>query len=299
MSTVSRQIVRHAHQLAHEINAQAVLLYADAVVGDDELRQLLHTVDYRTILITRGKKPVPRLPWEDGTWVAVPDVRLTRAGQVKMAVLGCLVQGLLRQGDRVVCLMGLDGGGSIDALLVLDLGSEPELLALSGGLGLGDPGLIDPAVFGRALALATQLAVEGREGRPVGLTFVVGDSEAVLRQARPLVLNPFRGYPEGERNILDPALEETVKEYSALDGAFIVRGDGVLLSAGILLLPAAEPAPLPKGLGTRHAAAAGITASTRAVSLVVSQSTGALTVFKSGRLVTDIHRSPADTRLAL
>jgi hypothetical protein len=299
MSTVSRQIVRHAHQLAHEIGAQAVLLYADAVVGDDELRRLLHTVDYRTILVTRGKNPALRRSGEDWTWVAVPDVRLTRAGQVKMALLGCLAQGLLRQGDRVVCLMGLDGGGSIDALLVLDLGSEPELLALSAGLGLGDPGLIDPAVFGRALALASQLAVEGREGRPVGLTFVLGDSDAVLRQARPLVLNPFRGYPESERNILDAALEETIKEYSALDGAFVVRGDGVLLSAGVLLLPSAEPTPLPKGLGTRHAAAAGITASTRAVALVVSQSTGTLTVFKAGRLVTDIHRLPADTRLVL
>jgi hypothetical protein len=135
MSTLSRQIVHHAHQLAHEIGAQAVLLYADAVAGDDELRHLLHTVDYRTILVTRGKKPEARLPWEGWTWVTVPGVRLTRAGQVKMALLRCLAEGLLGHGDRAVCLMGLDGGGSIDSLFVLDLGSEPELLSLSGGLG--------------------------------------------------------------------------------------------------------------------------------------------------------------------
>ena len=26
--------------------------------------------------------------------------------------------------------------------------------------------------------------------------------------------------------ILDPALEETIKEFSAIDGAFVIRGDG-------------------------------------------------------------------------
>ena len=77
------------------------------------------------------------------------------------------------------------------------------------------------------------------------------------------------------------------------------HGDGVLVCAGAHLVPTAEPEPLPKGLGTRHAAAAGITASTRAVALVVSQSTGALTVFRSGRLVADIHRPVGGTRLAL
>ncbi|MFN4261651.1 MAG: diadenylate cyclase [Gemmataceae bacterium] len=47
---------------------------------------------------------------------------------------------------------------------------------------------------------------------------------------------------------------------------------------------------MPKGLGARHAAAAAITASTAAVSIVVSQSTGTITVFKSGQMVTDIHK---------
>ena len=41
---------------------------------------------------------------------------------------------------------------------------------------------------------------------------------------------------------------------------------------------------------TRHAAA-GITASTAAVSVCVSQSTGTVTVFKNGHLIADIPRS--------
>ena len=85
-------------------------------------------------------------------------------------------------------------------------------------------------------------------------------------------------------------MAETIKEFSALDGAFVVRGDGVMLTAGTQLVPSVSPMLLPSGLGTRHAAAAGITASTAAVSLCVSQSTGTVSVFKAGKLVTDIGR---------
>ena len=113
------------------------------------------------------------------------------------------------------------------------------------------------------LTLAGELGVEGREGRPVGTLFVIGDSDRVLAQSHQLVINPFHGYPEGERNILDPRLEETIKEFSAIDGAFIVRGDGVILAAGRYLAPRGKlDPPLPHGLGTRHEAAASITAMT-------------------------------------
>jgi DNA integrity scanning protein DisA with diadenylate cyclase activity len=286
---VSRHLVQHARQLAREVQARAVVVYADAVLADDALRQLLLAVDFPAILVTRSRQAPPGL--ESLPWVAVPDVRLTRAGQAKAALLVCLARGLLHRGDRVICLTGVDGSNALDTLLVLNLGTEPELVSLFGPVGF--TGDVAPAVFERTLTLATQLAVEGREGRPVGALFVLGDSERVLAQSRGLVLNPFQGHPESMRNLLDPALEETLKEFAALDGAFVVRGDGVVLTAGTQLLPAAPAAPLAGGLGTRHAAAAGITASTHALAICVSQSTGVVTVFKAGQSVTDIHR-PAD-----
>jgi DNA integrity scanning protein DisA with diadenylate cyclase activity len=128
--------------------------------------------------------------------------------------------------------------------------------------------------------------------------FVVGDSDRVLAQCRSLVLNPFQGHPEAQRNILDPALDETIKEFSALDGAFVVRADGLVLCAGTLLLPSSPHSPLPGGLGTRHAAAAGITASTEAVAVCVSQSTGTVAVFRSGGLVTSLARPSGLSRRA-
>lgn len=297
MKPVSRYMVTHATALAREIDARAVLVLADAIESDDALRQLIDTIDFRMILISRSRDTptIAKLPHCE--WITVPDVHMTRTGQVKVALLVCLAKGLLQRGDRVVCLTGIDGSSVIDTCMVLNLGSEPELLSATDALNLS--GDVTPAVFERTLTLATQLAVEGREGRPVGALFVVGDSDKVLVQSRLLVLNPFHGYPESERNILDPDVEETVKEFAAIDGAFIVRGDGVIMTAGSQLLPTARPPQLPKGLGTRHAAAAAITASTDALAIVVSQSTGTVTVFKSGQTITDIHKPANGSRLTI
>jgi hypothetical protein len=288
VESISRHLVEHARVLAGTIGARAIVLYADAICGDGELRRFLLDIDFPVILVSRSTEAAVQLALPSQAWVTVPDVRMTRASQVKAAVLVCLARGVVERGDRVVCLTGVDGTCSLDTLMVLDLGADPELFASLDSVMLS--GDIRPEVFERALTLATQLAAEGREGRPVGAVFVLGDSEQVLRQSRHLILNPFQGYPESVRNLLDGNLDETIKEFSALDGAFVIRGDGVVLAAGIQLLPTAPHAPLPGGLGTRHSAAAGITASTEAVALCVSQSTGTVSIFKAGKLFTDINR---------
>jgi DNA integrity scanning protein DisA with diadenylate cyclase activity len=286
METVSRYIVQHAQQLAREVAARAVLVYTDALHEEGEL---LQAMDFPTVFVTRSTETGHSTGSMSPVWVRVPNVPMTRAGQVKAALLVCLARGVLHKGDRVVCLTGVDGSGVLDMLVVLDLGSQPGLLTLANpSVFIGD---MAPEVFERVLTLATQLAVEGREGRPVGALFVLGDSENVLARSRGLVLNPFQGHPESGRNIMDPAVEETIKEFSALDGAFVVRGDGVVLTAGTHLVPDGGYVALPGGLGTRHAAAAGITASTAAVSVCVSQSTGTVTVFKNGQMIADIQRT--------
>ena len=291
MERTAREIVRHALQLARDVEARAVVVYADAMTGSDELGHLVQAVDFPTILVTRSRADAPPPDRGSPVWVSVPDVPMTRAGQVKTALLVCLARGVLHKGDRVICLSGVDRSRALDTLSVLNLGSDPELFSLFDPESFG--GDLAPEVFERVLTLATQLAVEGREGRPVGALFALGDSERVLGQSRGLVLNPFQGHPESSRNVLDPALEETLKEFSALDGAFIVRGDGVVLTAGSHLMPSpATTTDLASGLGTRHGAAAGISASTDAVAICISQSTGTVSVYKSGQLVTDIQRPP-------
>ena len=288
MKILTRSLVRHAHAIAREVGARVIMLYADVVEEDRDLSDLIQDVDFRVILVSRHAEfCVPR-GWDElCAVVRVPDIMMTRAGQIKVATLVAAASSLVHIGDRILCLTGIDGSGTIDTIIVLDMGTEIEMFSDSAADPL--PADVAPAVFERLLTLAGELGLEGREGRSVGTLFVLGDSDRVLAQSHQLVINPFHGYPEDERNVLDPRLEETVKEFSAIDGAFIIRGDGVILSSGRYLAPRNKlDEPLPQGLGTRHEAAAGITMATGAIALCVSQSTGTISIFKRGRLITDI-----------
>lgn len=288
VKTLTRSLVRHAHAIAREVGARVVLLYADVVEDDKDLDALIRDVDFRVILVSRRSGFEAPDGWGDlCAIVRVPDLKMTRAGQIKVATLVAAAERLIRMGDRILCLTGVDGSGTIDTVMVLDVGTEIEMFSATTADPL--PEDVAPAVFERLLTLATELGLEGREGRPVGTLFIVGDCDRVLQQSHQLVINPFHGYPECERNLLDPGLEETIKEFSAIDGAFIIRGDGVILNAGRYLAPRASlEQPLPHGLGTRHEAAAAITLTSSALAICVSQSTGTISIYRNGRLVTDI-----------
>jgi DNA integrity scanning protein DisA with diadenylate cyclase activity len=82
-----------------------------------------------------------------------------------------------------------------------------------------------------------------------------------------------------------------VKEFSSLDGAFIIRGNGVIETAGARL-KAGLSEGLPSGLGSRHAAAAGITANSRSIAITVSQSDGVVRVWRAGRMVASFEPQP-------
>src|SRR6185436_5584903 len=69
---------------------------------------------------------------------------------------------------------------------------------------------------------------------------------------------------------------------SSIDGAFVIRGDGVVESAGSLIQATDSTHELPSGLGSRHAAAAAIIVAANCISIVVSSSTGQVTLFRRG-----------------
>ena len=293
MKTLTRSLVRHAHAISREVGARVIMLYADVVEDDKDLNDLIHDVDFRVILVSRRSDFQAPGGWGDlCAIVRVPDIPMTRGGQIKVATLVAGAENLIRAGDRIVCLTGIDGSGTIDTVIVLDLGTEVEMFADTAADPL--PPDVTPAVFERVLTLASELGLEGREGRPVGTLFILGDCDRVLEQSHQLVINPFKGYPECERNVLDPRLEETIKEFSAIDGAFIIRGDGVILNAARYLAPRGKlEQPLAHGLGTRHEVAAEITITSDALALCISQSTGTVSIFRRGRLVTDISKPRA------
>jgi len=143
----------------------------------------------------------------------------------------------------------------------------------------------DLSVIEQILTIAEEIRDEGREGRKVGTLFVVGDPEELQRYAKQLILNPFKGYSPEERNILSEDLRETIKEFAQLDGAFIISRDGTVMSAGTYIDVDTSDVRRYPGWGTRHLAAAAITAKTDSVAILVSESGGRIKVFRKGRII--------------
>jgi diadenylate cyclase len=145
----------------------------------------------------------------------------------------------------------------------------------------------DTATLEQIIQLAVEVAREGREGRKIGTLFVVGDEKAVLRRSRPLILDPLYGHPNRQKRIHDPDMRETLKELAQLDGAFVVSGAGVAISAARYINASSRRIELPLGLGSRHVAAASISRDTEAVAVVVSES-AIVRIFDAGRLIAEI-----------
>ena len=79
--------------------------------------------------------------------------------------------------------------------------------------------------------LAVQIGREGREGKPVGTLFIVGDHRNVLNFCRPMGFDPVRGYNRAERTLSDAKVREGIKEIAQMDGAFIVSAALTVVAA--------------------------------------------------------------------
>jgi diadenylate cyclase len=146
---------------------------------------------------------------------------------------------------------------------------------------------VDTRVLEQTVALAVEIAREGREGRKIGTLFVVGDSEEVLKRSRPMILDPLAGHPDEIKRIDDPDVRETLKELALLDGAFVVSNEGVVVSATRYIDAISENLSVPLGLGSRHVAAASVSKQTNAVAVAVSESS-MVRMFDDGELVSEI-----------
>ncbi len=133
--------------------------------------------------------------------------------------------------------------------------------------------------------LASQIGREGREGKKVGTIFVVGDTRKVLSHCKDSGFDPLKGYKREMRNLADPKVREDIKEIAQMDGAFVVSPEGIVEKSRQIIEVAHADLSLSKGLGSRHWAAAGISQLTKAIGIVVSQSTGTVRLYQNGETV--------------
>lgn len=284
---LTRQMLSHAAELAGDLPNAAVVIHDD---GNLEAQWLdVFSSSSSTIIVADGIAESRGRQLPGVTLLRIPTRGLAAKHRAELAILLAISQGLIDRRGTVISVFGNSPDGGLDALAVLDVAqSFDRALALHDETVSAD---VAYEVLNRVLDIALSLASQGREGKPVGTIFVVGDAEGVARRSNQIIINPFRGYPEDERSILDPSLEETVKEFASIDGAFLIRGDGVILAAGACLHTDPDASHLPSGLGTRHVAGASITAHTRALSVVVSESTGTVTIFRGGKQVLALEKT--------
>ncbi|MEW5816249.1 MAG: diadenylate cyclase [Spirochaetota bacterium] len=280
-------IVNHALLLSGQVKAKALIIHLDSLTDMTFINKIPQNI--KIILVTQQKDPFWGKSMIPHPIIQVPFPGLSRQNQVALTLLFALSQGLIEKDDRVVGIFGVPDSKTLDTLMVIDVMKEVPTYLPSHSTDLFE--CSEPKVLERVLQLAAELSQEGREGRPVGATFVLGDYDHVKDFSQQMIINPFRGYKDEEKSILDPHLEETVKEFSTIDGAFLIRGDGVIQAAGAYLQAGKVETLLPSGLGARHAAAAAITAYTQAISVVVSQSTGRVSMFKEGKLIMSLEKA--------
>ncbi|HCJ11534.1 MAG: hypothetical protein A2Y14_00525 [Verrucomicrobia bacterium GWF2_51_19] len=275
----NQQLLRAAIKIAKQGKCDSIFVFADTFSGAVDCGPALK--DFKTILVTQRATEVS----VSGKHYIVP-VRLfshNRLSQLRSAIVICLTHGILSPDERLCCLGGIPHSNQFDSVVVIEV--EKEMQSVFNNPKDILPDGVKPEVLERLLAIATELAVEGREGRPVGCLFVLGDVQRLKPFIKPLVLNPFYGYKAEERNVLNPFMDETIKEFSSIDGAFVIGGDGLLESAGSMIYASDMKQHLPSGLGTRHATALGISMAVDCVAITVSASTGQVTLFRRGQML--------------
>ncbi len=190
-------------------------------------------------------------------------------------ILAAYVEGLLEPDERLFVVELGDESGH--AFLAFDMAHDESVAKLKKDLEYrADVGVVEAV-----MQLASELAREGRESKKVGALFIIGDTDRVLKHSRQVVLNPFAGHAPQERLVTDQASWETMKEFAQIDGAIVIRDDGVVEAAG-RYIEVRDPTDLPSGLGGRHLAAAAATTETKAIAITVSE-TGVLNLFRDGR----------------
>lgn len=289
MKQQNRIMIETACSIVKKTKSNGILVYADLIEDYESLAQIVHDKQVDLILALKDDVSFQEVEAIFKKVLKLPDIPLGRTNQIKMSILQALSKGLVKKGDKWVCLSGIPQLKALDNLLILEFGREFEIISSSDFPVLSD--IVRPEVFDTIMTIALELSSEGKEGRkPAGTVLIMGRHEEVLKFSHPMVINPFQGYPEEERNILDPRLKATVKEFSSIDGAFIFRDDGVILAAGRHLDASGENIEIPLGLGSRHRAAAGITRLTGALAIVVSEETGGIRIFHHGKIFMEIEK---------
>lgn len=276
-------LITNALRLAEETLCEKVFLFLNSEQTCKVLVDIESAKDERIVFILPKAQEIPKCIKNRKTVVHTWSGNQTRFSRIKYAFMQAVLQKVIQPDSKVACVLGPWGKDHLDTITVHDLG-----LSWSEAFPFDPRSLISKNFFTTVIAvvdIALDIGALGREGKSVGTTFIIGNVEQIMRSSHQAIFNPFKGYPEQDRGITSSEVVESIKELAQLDGAFVISEKGVVEAAGRHLDAVSSVTRQLKGLGSRHRAAASITMYSEAIAVVVSESTGRVTIFDEGKIV--------------
>lgn len=274
---MENKLIEKAIEISEEIKASALII----IPGKQGISEIIDKkdFDFNIFVVTTPEKAYSGEHEEFK--LTTKEETDNFAKKLQDAIMMAYARGKISIGDQVVGVGGMEEGAI--GLTVYEVSEDPLLRSV-----YESTGRVDIEVMRSVVDLAIEIGREGREGKPIGTAFVIGDTEEVIETSRQLILNPYKGQEEEVRDIRNRENWETIKELAQLDGVFIVSKKGRIESAGRYLDVEAEDLNIPDGLGARHMAAAAISRSTKAIVVSVTRSGGIVRMFKDGEIIGEI-----------
>ncbi|MHC1605072.1 MAG: DNA integrity scanning protein DisA nucleotide-binding domain protein [Candidatus Methanofastidiosia archaeon] len=274
---MEKEVLQKGFELAILTKADATLFCAESKKDIENAQSLEIFDEINPIAVVTNKKLTGNIEKELFLVTEIPNI----FEKLKISIAGAMTEGLVKNDDVVVFI---NTTGNENENVIMTTKARP---LIDNGIYtiLAHSQEIDPLVIYSALKIATQLGKKGREGKPVGITFIIGDSGDVLRHSTQITYNPFEG---SYVDISDGIVTSMIKEYSRLDGAFVISGKGKIVAAARYLESGKDDIKLPKGLGARHMSAAWISKNTNAIAVVLSESDNMIRIFAKGKMILEI-----------
>ncbi|MEM9317168.1 MAG: DNA integrity scanning protein DisA nucleotide-binding domain protein, partial [Pseudomonadota bacterium] len=233
-----------AVQLAKHSEADALLVWAE---GKTDWESLKKRAGEMTLLVAAETDEKLKEPVDCGLDVVqlTSESAMSIHDRLSQALLQSIADDVLSPGATVIAVYSGFETKRVDSVSVIELDEHLGRLTARDLRSLSTK--VPLETLRHVVDLAVEIGREGREGKPVGTLFVVGDSRKVQNYAHPTGFDPVKGYNKKERHIGDPRVREGIKEIAQLDGAFVIHADGTVESACQLIETAAANITMSKG----------------------------------------------------
>lgn len=271
-------MIEHAFSLSAALSIDTLLVQLSS---RQQMERIARSRDSQRIGWILMSDKAPELSDKGDVIIPVPESPLTRVSQMRIALFLAVAQGFVDPAASVIALSGAFGSKRLDTMMILNAGLEfPWYQKHAKSLASSE---LPVRTIERVISWALRLATEGREGRAIGTIFVIGDLAEMQKHSHQLILNPLAGHPKRLRTFNNTGFFETLRELTGLDGAFLVAPNGTVETGGTYLGASSENSRTLPGLGARHTAAAAFTNRCRAsIAVVLSESSGTVTLFQGG-----------------